>query len=104
MNRYFWTGITHEGRTQAFSELTDFADQYATILNFQRFSDIMLTMILETEERKLPEMLKKFRTMSDIECDREDFQESDALCNVFLNMTFTEGTGNLRIEIPDIPE
>jgi len=62
MKRHFWSGISRDERFKAMSEITGIVDRYATILNFQRFSDISLGLLLETEEFKLNDLLISFRT------------------------------------------
>ena len=104
MKRYFWSGISRDERIKAISEITGIVNKFATILSFQKFSDISLGLLLETEECKLAELrtgLQKVVSLGDTEGELTD---SKAGCIVHLNITFTEGTGDLEIEVPDIPE
>jgi hypothetical protein len=57
MKGYNWSGISNDRRIKVISELTCIVIQYETILRFQRFSDISLNLILETEECRLNDLL-----------------------------------------------
>ncbi len=104
MKRYYWTAISNEERIKAISEITGIVDRYATILNFQRFSDISLSLILEVEEGKLNDLLIDLKKIISIEGTETNRSDSNGECIVLLNITFTKGTGDLQIEVPNIPE
>jgi hypothetical protein len=101
--RYYLSGISNDDRIKAMSEITEIVDRYATILNFQRFSDVSLSMVLEIEEFQIKDLqanLKKIMSIDDLVSNPSD---SKTDCLVLLNITFTKGTGDLEIEVPNIP-
>ncbi len=104
MKKYYWKGISNDERIKAISELTGIINQYATILNFQKFSDFSLSLLLEIEECKVIDLQSGLKTIMSLEHINSDLTNSKEDCIVFLNVTFTKGTGDLEIEIPDIPE
>lgn len=104
MKKYYWSGISNDERTKAISEINSIVNSYATILNFQRFSDISLNLILEIEEGKLNYLLMGLKRIMTIQVDTENTLGSQVECLVLLNITFTKGTGDLEIEVPNIPE
>ncbi|MEI8048982.1 MAG: hypothetical protein WCI92_16485 [Bacteroidota bacterium] len=104
MKSYFWSGISRDDRLKAIDEIAGIADRYATIINFQRFSDLSLSLILAVEECKLIELqasLKKIMSLGGIDAEPSDSKTESI---VLLNITFTKGTGDLKIEVPDMPE
>ncbi len=102
MNRYFWSGICHDERLKGIEEIQQIVGRYASILNFQRFSDMALSLVLELDEPDLPVL---HRELSDILTINEVTLETvpGKSCILFLNITFTKGTGDLLIEVPRVP-
>jgi len=103
MNSHYWIGICPAERIKSISEITGIADRYATILNFQKFSDISLSLMMETEECRLAGLLKDLKAILFIEGAEAIPSDSMKTCLVFLNISFTEGTGNLEVPVPEIP-
>lgn len=104
MHRHYWTAISNEERIQAISDITRIVNRYAIVLNFQRFSDIAMSFLLEVEEWRLKEMRNDLKAILTLDTGVTQFIESKADCIVFLNITFAKGTGDLQIENPNITE
>jgi hypothetical protein len=104
MNKYYWSGISRDERIQAISEITGIVSRYGAILNFQRFSDISLNLLLELEENRLRDLHLNLNKIISIESPDTSFSDSKTDCHVLLNITFIKGTGDLVIEVPNIPE
>jgi hypothetical protein len=104
MHRHYWTAISHEERIQAISDITRIVDRHAIVLNFQRFSDIAMSFLLEVEECKLKMLQVDLQSILSLDIGETLFKETNSDCLVFLNITFAKGTGDLQIEIPNIPE
>jgi hypothetical protein len=103
MKRYYWNGISKDERIKSISEITTIVDRYAAIINFQRFSDISLSLVIEIEEYKLNELYKKLAEVMFIEGFDNALSESTAECIILFNITFTKGTGDMKYEVPAIP-
>jgi hypothetical protein len=101
MNRYYWSGISNDERIKAISEITYIVDRYATILNFQRFSDVSLSLILELEECNLNDLQISLNKIMSIENIDTNLSDSKTDCIVLLNITFTKGSGDLEIGEPN---
>jgi hypothetical protein len=104
MKRYYWSGISNDERTKAISEITGIVNRYATILNFQRFSDISLNLVLEVEECRLNDLQISLKNIMSIEGIDTNLTDSKTDCIVLINITFTQSTGDMKIEVPNIPE
>jgi len=103
MKSYYWSGICTSDRINALDQITIIADRYATILNFQRFSDISLSLILETEEYRLTDLLSSLKNIMLLDTDDKNWSDSETKCIVLLNITFTKGSGDLKLDVPNIP-
>ncbi len=67
------------------------------------FSDIAISMIIEIEEFKVDSLfdeLTSYMKMNEFEYISTDSKKE---CIILLNVTFTKGTGDLRIEVPAVP-
>jgi hypothetical protein len=104
VTRYYWKGICNKDRNLAISELTSIVDKYAIILNFQRFSDISLSLMLELEECHLSNLQNDLKSLMTIDSDDAVSTESRTTCVVFFNVTFTKATGNLEIENQEVSD
>ena len=103
MKRYYWNGISKDERIKSISEITTIVDRYAAIINFQRFSDISLSLVIEIEEYKLNELYKKLAEVMFIEGFDNTLSDSTAECIILFNITFTKGKGDMKYEVPAIP-
>jgi len=104
MRKIFWKGISHDDRIKAVSDITAAINNYGAIISFQKFSDIALSLVIEIEERKINRLYTDLKKIMIIEGIENDFNDSPTECIILLEITFTRGTGDLVIEVPDIPE
>ena len=103
--KIYWNGLSNDDRFKAISETISVINKYGTIANFLRFSDLSLGLSIEMEEscveKLYAELGKKIhltKTSQDIDaCSHDE-------CLVMLNLTFTQGTGDLEIENPGLIE
>lgn len=103
MKRYYWSAISRDERHKAIGEITDTVNRHAIVLNFQRFSDLALSLLLEVEAGKLPALFADLNSILSLNGGDPESTSSANTCLVFLNITFARGTGNLAIEVPEVP-
>jgi hypothetical protein len=103
MKRHYWTGLCREERVKALPEITRILDQYAIILNFQLFSDVSMSLVLELEGCNLSPLFLGLSNIMSVELGETVFTHSKADHILLMNITFTKGTGNMEIEVPAIP-
>ncbi len=99
-NRYFLKGFCGKDRAVGLREVEEIVNNRGFIVDFKMFSDIAISMVVEIEEQKvvaLYQALKDYMTMSDL---KEEPRHSEKECVVLLNITFTRGSGKMRIEVP----
>ncbi|MDA3905874.1 MAG: hypothetical protein PF484_07350 [Bacteroidales bacterium] len=103
MNRYYLTGYYGKERTIGISDIEKSINKYGFIIDFKMFSDFSISMIIEIEEFKVDTLfdeLTSYMKMNEFENRSTDSKKE---CIILLNVTFTKGTGDLRIEIPAVP-
>lgn len=103
MNRYYLTGYYGKERIIGISDIEKSITKYGFIIDFMMFSDISISMIIEIEEFKVNALfdeLSSYMKMNEFEIISTDSKRD---CIILLNVTFTKGTGDLRIEIPAVP-
>ena len=103
MNRFFLTGYYDKERIIGISDIEKSINKYGFIIDFKMFSDISISMIIEIEEFKVDALfdeLTSYMKMNEFENISTDSKKD---CLLLLNVTFTKGTGDLRIEIPAVP-
>lgn len=103
MKNLFWTGYCNADRIVAIGEIEKIVGGYGYIIDFRQFSDISITIVIELEECKvdlLYQALSKYMILNDFDPINSDSADE---CTVFLNTSFSRGTGDLRIETPAVP-
>ncbi len=103
MDNIFWKGICHYDRTKAISELESIINTYGFITDFKQYSDLFMMLKIEIEEHKIDQLYEVLQNI--IQLDKAEKLNSSSTKErvVFLNVSFTKGTGNLRIEVPSVP-
>jgi len=99
----YWSGICHEERISAINHIEECINNFGFVMDYKFFSDFSMSMIIEIEERKMENLyhdLAKIIALSGY--DKFD-AESTKECTILLSISFTKGTGNLKIEVPAVP-
>ena len=100
MQKIFWKGISHDTRIKAISEITAVIARHGTILNFQKFSDVILSLVIEIESGRLKSLHNCLSQIVLLEGNDNCNSISPNDTCLFLQVTFTQGTGDLEIEVP----
>lgn len=99
----FWSGFTSKERAAAILELERIINQFGFIIDFQPFSDISLSIVIEVEESHIDQLhdaLAKYLHMNTFD---KMPTVSTKERTIYLNVTFSNAKGNLRNEIPAVP-
>ena len=103
MKNFFWSGYCSKERIVAIKGIEEIITAFGFITDFKLFSDIAISIQIETEELKIDKLytaLSEYISLNEFE---KVYSFSSNECLVSLNITFTKGTGNLKIEIPSVP-
>ena len=103
MKNLFWTGYSNSNRIQAIIETQKIVNNFGYIIDFKQYSDISITLQIEIEENKIEQLhlsLLNYLSLDDCEIPlNKSFSERI----IFLNITFSKSTGDLRIKVPAVP-
>ncbi len=106
MNKLNWKGYTAANRNESIEAIKGIVnDHHGSIMNFNMFSDLGINLSIEIAEQDIVgfhESLSKSITVSSLESDGIN-QNSTKDWLIFLNISFGQGTGELKIEIPEVP-
>lgn len=103
MNNLFWTAYCSAPRHKAINEIQKVISWYGDVTDFKFFSDISITLIIEIKEANIDNFFKNLSTL--ITMDRIEPLNPNAQKErtIFLNISFANGTGDLKIEVPAVP-
>ncbi|WP_026994187.1 hypothetical protein [Flectobacillus major] len=103
MKNIFWTGYTNDERHTAIGKVQQVVSKYGDLVDFKLFSDISLSMKIEIEELNVDKLYDELSHT--IGVDNFTYLNSKATKErtVYLSITFSKGTGNLKTEIPAVP-
>lgn len=102
MKKFNWEGICHKGRTEGISLIEQNINRHGFILNFKMFSDLAISIMAEVPENKINVLFEDLSEVMTLFNFKSIDSQSDREATIFLNVTFSKGTGNMRIEVPDI--
>jgi len=98
-----WKGFSNKDRNAVINEIENIINRYGFITDFHMFTDMEICIKIETEEQNLYPLysdLKNQITLNDyIDINSKSKKEH----TIFLNITFLNSTGNLKIEVPAVP-
>ena len=103
MENIFWTGYSNDERHASINTIENVVSKYGDIVDFKFFSDISLTMAIEIEEFKIDTLYNELANTIRMDKFENLNTVSKKERKVYLNVTFTKGTGNLAIEVPNVP-
>jgi hypothetical protein len=103
MQNVFWTAYSNQSRTAAISQLEEIISRYGYIVQFQPFSDLSLSIQIEIAESQIDALYASLEKQMRLDAFEKINSASDRERNVFLNITFIKGLGNLKIEVPAVP-
>ena len=103
MKNLFWSGYIHQDRHTAINAIQHIISKYGTITDFKPFSDLALTLVVEIDSSKIIALYEALKSNMGIDGFDPAEMTSQKETTIFLNITFTKGTGDLKIEVPAVP-
>lgn len=98
----FWSAIGHGGRIEVIQASENIINKYGFINEFKQFSDLALSISIEVSPDKIRDLYDALK--EHLRLDPFDFKEVNENTNiVFLNISFADGHGDLRVEVPQVP-
>ncbi|ULQ57090.1 hypothetical protein KJS94_02620 [Flavihumibacter rivuli] len=103
MENIFWTAYSNKERHAAIEEINQLVKNHGYIVDFKFFSDISLNIRIELEESRIDHLYIELRSIMEMDPFNVLNSSSNRERTVFININFTKGTGNLQIEVPNVP-
>lgn len=105
LGNIFWTGICMRHRIEGLQEAEEIIDALGFITDFKQFSDLAISLVIDIETCKVNTLYhalsEKFTLdpFEDLKVKADDKRSTQ----IFFNISFTEGHGDLKIEVPSVP-
>lgn len=103
MEKIFWTGYTSMERHSAIHEIRSLVSKYGDVVDVHFFSDISLSLTIEIEEYNIGKLYHELIQIMELQNPSYLNSISKKERTIYLNITFTTGTGSLKIEVPSVP-
>lgn len=101
--RIFWSGYCSKNRMEAVGEIEKIIADYGFLIDFTRFSDMAMSLIVELEERNIDAFYEKLKSYLSLNEFALLNSQSKKERHILIHVSFTKSTGDLEIEIPQIP-
>ena len=103
MKRFYWVGYCEQDRLSWTPQVARVINSYGAIVNTNFFSDLAISFIIEVSADQIQALYANLKEYIHLE-DVNGFPASGSYeCTVLLNLSFTNGSGNLKIETPSVP-
>ncbi|MEE4197293.1 MAG: hypothetical protein V2I54_06585 [Bacteroidales bacterium] len=103
MERYYFTGICNYERHECINKLERIITNYGFITDFKMLSDISLSIIIEINRNKINALYYALRNYLIMDPFNNPDSKSTDECILLMHVTFKHGTGDLAIEVPNVP-
>jgi hypothetical protein len=103
MKNIFWSGYVLEDRLSGIEKVKRIIATYGDVVNFNMFSDLSINLEIEIPENRLFELYQALN--NHIRMDQVEVPSSLSTKQrvLYLNLSFSKGIGNLKIDVPAIP-
>ena len=103
MDKIFWTGYSNDERHAAITSIQGVVSRYGDIVDVHLFSDVSLSLTIEMEESKMDALYDALTREMSLQRTESLNSNSKQERIVYLHITFSKGTGKLKIEVPAVP-
>ncbi|MCC6817403.1 MAG: hypothetical protein IT245_00730 [Bacteroidia bacterium] len=98
----FWSAVGHGNRVSVISDCEKIINDLGFIIEFKKFSDLALSLQIDIQADRILILYNALKKVLNL--DPFDTNEiNEHIKTVFLNISFADGHGDLRIEVPDVP-
>lgn len=103
MSSIFWTGYSSGDRHHIITRARETVANYGDIVDFKLFSDISIVITIEIPERNIDVLYNELKAYMLLDEYGVLNPKSDKERVIYLNITFTRATGDLKVEVPSVP-
>ena len=105
-NKLIWTAYSSKHRIEIIENIKDIISKNdGYIMNFNMFSDLAINLSIEIPEDRIIELhtaLNSILKISNISSE-DVSNKSKKEWVIFMNISFSKGTGELKIKMPEVP-
>ena len=106
LNKLNWQIFSNQNRNKSIEDLKRIINKHdGYIINFNIFSDIAISLMIEIEEYnilQLYEEIEEILTFSETK-PKNINTNSTKTWWILMNLSFIQGTGDIKIDIPNVP-
>lgn len=99
----YWSGHTAESRINTIQRLEESIARYGFIIDFKYFSDLAMSIQVETIGRKVLPLYHDLQGILTMELFEQDFPEPEAEFTILPHIAFSAGHGALKVDVPEVP-
>lgn len=103
MKRIYWSGICSNDRLACISRIQECIVKYGFITDYKFFSDLSAGIVIQILESHVRPLYEDLTQIINLSASMDQVSDSESECEILFNITFSTGTGNLRIEVPAVP-
>jgi len=103
MENLFWVGYSNLERHAAIDEIKKVVSKYGDIVDVHMFSDVSLNLTIEISSFNIDKLYDELTQIIVLQKAERMNSISTKERTIYLNTSFSKGTGNLKIEIPSVP-
>lgn len=101
--RIYWEIISPDTEAETIQWLEENVNKHGFIIDFKRFSDLGMSVIIELYKGHINELQALFAAKFQFKENGETPGGANADAQIFLHIQFTRGTGQKRVEVPAVP-
>jgi len=103
MENIYWKGYSSEERYAAMQTIQQVVGRFGDIVDIHRFSDLSLVLKIEIRPSNILPLHEALCKHIGIDKNDHIYTPSEKERIIFLNITFSQGTGNLTIPVAAVP-
>ncbi len=97
----YLTAVCNSDRYSAIPKIESIIQHYGTLLDFNLFSDISLSMLVEVPGDKVAIAISELSSILLFQEEPNAFEEENYY--LYLNVSFAAGKGDIKHSIPEVP-
>jgi phage-related tail protein len=103
MERLYWKAVCRQNRTEACSVISALANRHGALMDVNFFSDLSASFVVEVEGASVKALYADLQNCLLIDELTDDLLNQLGTYAIMLHVTFADGTGNLRVQVPAVP-
>ena len=103
MGNIFWTGYSSGDRHHIITGARESIAGYGDIVDIQLFSDVSIVITIEIQERNIDGLYNDLKKHMLLDESGKLDSKSDNERVIYLNITFAQATGDLKVKVSSVP-